>query len=417
MTGIAILVVGATLLLVVYHHLVFPLLLSILAKRQPRPAPSVFTQKSPSVTFVIPAHNERRVIAQKIENCAGLQYPGAMKIVLALDGCTDDTLIQARAAIETLPVPITLEIIESTQNIGKIQTINNAVSRVSTDIVALSDASCMLSPDALEKAARYFADPRVAFVSGAYHVAQEGNDGEYAFWEHQRKIKEMEACLGGPLGAHGAFYVFRRSLFTPLEVDIINDDFIVPGRMLLIGHRGAYAQDARVFEIERSERRQELRRRIRLGAGNLQQALRLWKLADPRRRGICFLFLSGKGLRGILPVLIVASGIMTTLLGFQISIIVGSAILAGVCLLAMFTLLTPRKNPWAARLQYWSLGYMGTCLGAVMYLAGLRAAAWKISAAGKPFARPSGGLDPIVKAPLGARQVSVEKSNLGGADR
>ena len=50
------------------------------------------------------------------------------------------------------------------------------------------------------------------------------------------KIKQQESLLASTLGAHGAFYIFRSKLFTELEHDTINDDFILPMRIVEQGY-------------------------------------------------------------------------------------------------------------------------------------------------------------------------------------
>ena len=51
-----------------------------------------------SVCIIIPAHNEEDVIAGLVRSLRAQDYP-AMRVVLALDRCTDATLAAAREAI------------------------------------------------------------------------------------------------------------------------------------------------------------------------------------------------------------------------------------------------------------------------------------------------------------------------------
>ena len=53
----------------------------------------------PRVSIVFAAHNEAAVIAQKMLNCANLDYPAeSLEILIGCDGCTDATAALARAA-------------------------------------------------------------------------------------------------------------------------------------------------------------------------------------------------------------------------------------------------------------------------------------------------------------------------------
>ena len=85
-------------LIIIYHHAGFPLLLAWMARRaraQATAAPTAATQNAaslPSIRLIVPAHNEASVITAKIQNLLALFYPSdKLSIVIALDGCTDDT--------------------------------------------------------------------------------------------------------------------------------------------------------------------------------------------------------------------------------------------------------------------------------------------------------------------------------------
>ena len=51
------------------------------------------------VAIVMPAYNEARWIAAKIQNLAGQEYPaGQLQVLIGCDGCTDNTAEAARRA-------------------------------------------------------------------------------------------------------------------------------------------------------------------------------------------------------------------------------------------------------------------------------------------------------------------------------
>ena len=65
-------------------------------------APSAGTKAEaslPTVTLIIAAHHEASVIAAKVANARGLDYPGdRLEVIVAADGCTDDTVARATEA-------------------------------------------------------------------------------------------------------------------------------------------------------------------------------------------------------------------------------------------------------------------------------------------------------------------------------
>ena len=97
----------ACIALILYHHVGYPLLLKLIARFRPSGGAARVSNAAPndypSITLIVPCHNEASVIAEKIENTAQLQYPReSLLVTLALDGCTDDTRVRAENAIAQL---------------------------------------------------------------------------------------------------------------------------------------------------------------------------------------------------------------------------------------------------------------------------------------------------------------------------
>ncbi|MGL5311509.1 MAG: glycosyltransferase, partial [Plesiomonas shigelloides] len=138
--------------LIVYHHLLYPLLLKKLSRRKHSPAPDSpqrqYREQAgdsdlPDITLIIPAYNEAASIADKIRNLASQDYPSAhFNVEILCDGCTDNTADLARLAHaepECRWLPLTIRAFST--NRGKIAVINEAIQRVKTPIVAFSDVS------------------------------------------------------------------------------------------------------------------------------------------------------------------------------------------------------------------------------------------------------------------------------------
>lgn len=307
----------AALGLIAYHHLGYPALVRLLAWRLAKPARTgQQVGFYPSVTIIVPAHNEAAMIEAKIGNLVDLDYPGELAVIVALDGCTDATRPLAEAELgRQRPGHVVLASYD--RNIGKVAVLNDQIARASSDIVALTDASALVAPDALMAGVAPFADPAVGVVTGRYSVKGLDSHGEAAYWRYQSDVRASESALAGPIGAHGAFYLFRRSAWTPMPPDTINDDFVLPMTIVAAGLKAVFVPAIVATEGERSKSRQEFRRRIRIGAGNLQQVIRLARLGLPRHGWVAFAFLSGKGLRAILPFLLVAAMAASVVLAAQ----------------------------------------------------------------------------------------------------
>ncbi len=378
--------------LIAYHHVGYPALLRALSTRARwRPAsgrvedgaPNYF----PTVTIVVPSYNEAAVIASKVENLLGLDYPAnKVCIVIALDGCTDDTKVAASSAIDRMGLNREIGLVEYTSNIGKVAVLNDLISRANSEVLALTDCSATVSADALTRGVRHFSDPQVGVVCGSYSVEQVGSEEEKRYWAYQIQMKRDEAAIAAPMGAHGAFYLFRRSLWSPLPPDTINDDFVLPMSIVLRGYRAVYDDSIVAAELERTRKGQDFRRRVRIGAGNVQQALRCCGLAHPKRGMLSLLFISGKGLRAFVPLLLGLAVLISFSLALSGSAVFQSVVAGELALVFVALVAAHSRWPGIVRLKPLSYilgGYLASAIGGGLLMLGLAGRVWYSSSAGK----------------------------------
>lgn len=322
-------ITSLSIVLVVYHHIGYPILLK-LAYRFNRntmlaePVGSLYEDSStekvlPYITIIMPAYNEAAFIAEKIRNLACLDYPKKrFEIILAADGCTDNTVAIAKQVhTEANCKGLQLNIRDFSVNCGKTQVINKAMKESQSDLIAFTDVSSLISIDALKIAVTRFQNPTIGAVNGNYRLVNPGSQSEAAYWRYQSQIKIGEEALGSVLGAHGGFYMIRRKLVKALPSNAINDDFLIPMRAITQGYNVVHEPRLNVIELEKSTAQVDWHRRVRISMGNLQQILWLHEIFHPRYRGIALAFFSGKGLRVAMPFLMLASFIGSWLLAFM----------------------------------------------------------------------------------------------------
>ena len=365
--------------LVVYHHIVFPLLMRygarlIRAFREPQSIiPEIPRNKDlPSITIIVPAYNEERFIAGKIKNLNALNYPKAkLKIIVASDGSTDKTVAKARKAIAQCKKN-KIELCAYRENIGKSAVLNKVMGSVDSDIVIFSDVSSRVERDILKRFAGHFADPEVGVVCGAYMLDAPAHNGEGAYWDFQIALKRDESTVAEIMGAHGAFYGIRHNAFEPLEEGTINDDFIIPMKVVAKGYRSIYDPAIQVREIEATDFAKDFKRRLRLSQGNMQQLLGLTELFSLKRPAIAFVFASGKGLRALVPFLLaimVVTSFVLTMLGeaFYGLPLTGLAILMALGLMQLQDSLNCLPKRLHA-IAYLATGHMAGLIGSSLYL-------------------------------------------------
>ena len=381
-----------SLIIVLYHHIGYPMLLHRFASARRSLATAgaggeVFPARTtlPTVTMIVPVYNEALVLDAKIKNIAALDYPrNRLTVVIVLDGCTDASRSIAEKAVAHC-TDLDIHLIEYPQNRGKIAVLNDRIAAADTEIVALSDASSILQPNSIARAVRHFFDPNVGVLCAGYRISAPNGEGERAYWKYQTTIKTDESTLSAPMGAHGAFYLFRRPLWRPLPVDTINDDFVLPMQIVLGGSRAVYDPSITATEIERTTAKLEFRRRVRIGAGNMQQLWRLAALAAPQRGWLAFLFLSGKGLRPLIPFVGLVALLALIQLAWSAPTPTYRALLL-MLVVAPFVAVTLRSHMRPAPkpiqwLSYFVEGHLASLIGAVGFLCGRHRKPWSASPA------------------------------------
>ena len=292
--------------LVVYVYAGYPLLVWALSRVFGRVRTAYDTNRWPVVSVVIAAHNEEAMIGERLQNLMALDYPAhKLDILIASDGSTDRTCEIVRACQAA-----NVRLLEFPRNRGKAAVLNEAVAEARGEIVVLSDANTMMAPDAVGRLARWFSSPDVGVVCGRLvlvdHSSGENADGVY--WKYETFLKRCEVRLGALLGANGAIYAIRKSLYPGLPHRIAVDDFVIPLLAhLQSGTRIEYDPDAIAYEETPPEIRSEFTRRSRIGAGGFQSLSLLWPLLNPGRGWIALSFVSHKVLRWICPFFLVGA--------------------------------------------------------------------------------------------------------------
>ena len=361
-----------SVLMIGYHHFGYPLLLKVVTKRaQPRTKRPLTPQDPyPSITLIVPAYNEQQWIAEKIRNCAMLAYPRhRLHIQIHCDGCSDDTAEVARQSIQEMICADTfIEVIEHEKNRGKVAILNPAMQNVTSDITVFTDTSALISFDALMIAREHFANPKVGVVNGKYMLFEAATEGEEVYWQYQNQLKKAEANLATTIGSHGALYMIRTPLFTPLVPNTINDDFVLPMKIVEQGYLSVYDADVISTELEASPGHIDFARRIRISAGNMQQVLLLFRLFNPKFKRIAFAFASGKGLRVLIPYLLLSMLLSSLLLcehPFYLLLFVAQLSLY------LFTAMSYKKKVRFRPLQwlnYLVIGHTANLIGGLSYV-------------------------------------------------
>ena len=261
------------------------------------------------LTVIIPAYNEEDSIEAKIRNVLAADYPPELLDIVVVSDASTDRTDEIVRSFEPQGVRL---IVQETRR-GKTAGLNRAIERARGEIVVFTDANAMYPVDTLATLARYFARPRTGLVTGytEYVVSGSGEIGRATntYTSLERRLKTVESLWGCCVGADGAIFAMRRSLYRPLRDDDIND-FVLPLAVKAQGHECLFAEDAICLESPGKSLESEFRRQSRITNRTLRALWRNAHLLNPVRFGLFSFFLfSHKVVRFLVPVLLTLSAV------------------------------------------------------------------------------------------------------------
>ena len=293
---------------------------------------SLYSGYEPTVSILIPAHNEENVIGKLLQKTNTLTYPRSkLEILLIDDASTDNT---GKIAEEYAKSNQTIKVLHRDKAVGgkgKAAALNDGLKNSKGEIVLCFDADYLPSNDIVEKLVEKFADPKVGAVQGRPVVLNEPQNivtrlialeriGGFRVDEEARDILGLVPQFGGTVGG------FRRSIVEPLggfDESMLTEDTDLTFQIYLAGYKIRYAGDAECYEEAVDTWRAYWRQRHRWAKGHMQvcfkhsfNVLKTRKMsAKEKLDGLLLLFIY------FMPLLTVASFFIGTLL-----VITGSAI-------------------------------------------------------------------------------------------
>jgi cellulose synthase/poly-beta-1,6-N-acetylglucosamine synthase-like glycosyltransferase len=292
-----------SLSLVIYSYLIYPALLTIFAWIFGRPVKSCGDHK-PDFGVLVPAYNEEKVIARKIENILSMDYPPEKITVWVGSDCSND---RTDEIVQSIADP-RVRFWRSPKRGGKTGIVNGLAPQIQSEVILLTDANTMHRQDCLKEMAKHFVDPAVGGVAGhiEHKITQGNENAEMVYRSFESHQKVMEGRLHSTISAFGGSYAIRKKLFRPIpENAYSNDDVLIPMNIIRQGYRIIYDKDAVSEEDMTDKVSSEFQRRIRIGAGNFQSFFWLLDFFNPMRGWPWFCYISHKATRWFSPFFIV----------------------------------------------------------------------------------------------------------------
>ncbi|MCE1190499.1 MAG: glycosyltransferase [Ignavibacteria bacterium] len=274
----------------------------------------------PTISVVIAAYNEEKVIAERIANIMESDYDmGRIEILIGSDKSSDGTnaiLLEAEKKYSNLRVFV------FDNRRGKAAILNDLVREAQNEIIVFTDANTEFSKDALKRLGESFSNEKIGGVCGKLILSDQRvrageSVEEKSYWQLESFLKNAEGKMRILIGANGGIYSIRKNLYRPIPLDkAVTDDLYVSLAVLSQNKDFIYCENATAFEDTGKNIEIEYKRKIRFAATNYQTITHFYNLFFKKNIFIPYAFISHKIIRWFQPHLLIVLFI-SSLISFQ----------------------------------------------------------------------------------------------------
>lgn len=239
----------------------------------------------PTVSILVPAHNEENVIGRLLDRLTELTYPeDKTQIIVIDDASTDSTEEITEKYAKNFNHIKVLHRNKKEGGRGKAAALNAGLKHATGEIILCFDADYYPQRDIVEKLTREFIDPKVGAVQGRVTVLNEPQNivtrfvaleriGGYRVDQKARDYLGLIPQFGGTVGG------FRRSLLESLggwDESILAEDTDLTFQVYLAGYKVRYVEDAECYEEAVENWRDYWKQRYRWAKGHMQTFFKHW---------------------------------------------------------------------------------------------------------------------------------------------
>lgn len=245
----------------------YPISLKILGKLYKSRKQKKDYNFQPTVTVMVVAHNEEKVICEKLNNIINLDYPkDKIEFLIASDNSTDKTNEIVRDFIEIHP-EYQIKLYEVKERKGKTNAQNEAQKTVSTEFLVMTDANSIMDKNSVKELMAAFTSDEIVYVTGRLsimnHEASDVSNAEASYWDSDLSAREVEGRIQTITAGNGALYACRTKDYYDFN-SIQCHDSAMPILYGLQGKRAIANHDAIAYEKAGEVVEDEFARKVRM---------------------------------------------------------------------------------------------------------------------------------------------------------
>jgi cellulose synthase/poly-beta-1,6-N-acetylglucosamine synthase-like glycosyltransferase len=226
---------------------------------------------SPSVTVVVPVRNGEQTIQQLLESLQKLDYDRNKVEVIVVDGNSTD---KTREIVKKYPVNL---VVEKKKGLNLARNIGIKCSN--GEIIAFTDADCIVPPNWITKIVENFKDPKVSCVGGSAKALENDFISQYAdnsivrlmpFFTKREELEKVKPFFRHPAGCNMAF---RRKVAEEVgyfdeNIQYGFDEVEFADRICRAGYKMVLDPDVVVWHKHRSTLKEFLKQNFQYGKGS-----------------------------------------------------------------------------------------------------------------------------------------------------
>lgn len=230
----------------------------------------------PTVTVMVVAHNEEKVIKEKLENITAIEYPkDKIEFLVTSDNSTDKTHEIVEEFIKHHSDK-KVRLYKAKEHKGKTNAQNEAQKTATSEILVMTDANSMMAPDSVTELVAAFSSEDISYVCGRLLYVNKSKsstaNSESTYWDQESETRKIESNIQTITAGNGAIYACRNKEYYDFE-PIRSHDSSMPRHYALQKKRALFNPDAVAYEKAGEVIEDEFKRKIRMNRGILKSIL------------------------------------------------------------------------------------------------------------------------------------------------
>lgn len=241
----------------------------------------------PSISILIPVHNEENNIISKLENIKKIDYPKEkIEIIVANDASNDNTIKYVKSFAKRNH-RLKIKIVDQYPRAGKSRTLNKALMACTNPIIIVSDADTLWPPDILRKALIYLSDPKVGAITGwGININSDKSwvvKSENTYLDVIKLLRLGESKIFSTIRFEGGFCAYKKNVIEKFDYETGSDDSGTALEIVQKGYRTILVPEALFYTSFPTKFFGKLKIKIRRGCQLVGLWFKCFKLLLKRR--------------------------------------------------------------------------------------------------------------------------------------